>query len=152
MHAAAQSQHSSDPGRPNQCRQQKKSRRRRIYFPSQPWLQRYIILPPHPARAQQKTPENVVYAFLKKLIMLACFPPDLGAAFFGRPAFSPPPPDGFFAPLSAPAAGPSAALFSKPPPPFLAFLASGAGTRVWFVLAGCSGSCGGRRECFLRGI
>ena len=71
--------------------------------------------------------------------MLACFPLDLGAAFFALVDFSPP--AGF--PLSV-AAFPSAALFSKPPPPFLAFLASGGGTsRVWFVLAGCSGSCEG---------
>ena len=68
------------------------------------------------------------YAFLKKLIMLACLPLDLGAAFFALP---PLPPVLVF----------SAAVFSKPPPPFLAFFGSGGGgARVWLVLAGCRGS------------
>lgn len=81
-------------------------------------------------RENSTSPTHACYptnqAFLKKLIILACFPVDLGADFFALP----------------PAAFPAvpAALFSAPvSSPVLAFFVSVGGIRVWLVLAGCSG-------------
>lgn len=80
---------------------------------------------PGRSEPQQQTRDH--HAFLKKLIIEACFPADLAAVFFAFPV------DDFWG------AFPST-LFSTPT---LAFFGStGSVARVWFVLDGCSGSWG----------